>query len=671
MCGIVGYIGPDEAVDFLIGGLRRLEYRGYDSAGVATITPAGYLALAKSVGRIENLEKQVAETPTPGHIGIGHTRWATHGSPTLANAHPHLGGDGVVAIVHNGVIENFSSLRQRLEAEGYHFVSATDTEVIAHLIASCLAKQPPTRNMAAVNYEPLIQAVQAALAQLQGTFGLAILLRDHPEVMIAARRGSPLIVGVGAGEHFVASDTSPLAGRTDKIVFLADHELAVITANSLRVVHRDQGQIRHNVQVLDLHSGDIDMGGYDHFMLKEIFEQPESIANAMRGRLDLDAATAKLGGLNLTPRHLHRIERILMTACGTSWHAAMVGRYQIETLARIPVDVEYASELRYRNPPLDQNTLLFAITQSGETADTLAALRELKRKGHPTLSICNVVGSTIANEADGGIYLHAGPEIGVASTKAFTSQCVVTSLLALYFGRLHHLSFDAGMRVIQQLQQLPDKVRIALGTNDVVRRIAHKYAECNNFLYLGRQFNFPTALEGALKLKEISYIHAEGYPAAEMKHGPIALVDKNTPSVFLMPHSFVYDKVMANLQEIKARGGPVIAVVCEGDTEAAALADDVIEIPEVEEFLQPIVNIIPLQLLAYHIAVAPRLRRRQAAESGQKRDGRVTGVAAGDMASVLEGRANCSSPLLRPSLAQQRVHVVIVDAWPQARFNGG
>jgi glucosamine--fructose-6-phosphate aminotransferase (isomerizing) len=603
MCGIVGYVGAAEAVDFLIGGLRRLEYRGYDSAGVATITPGGYLALAKSVGRIEELVRQEAETPTPGRIGIGHTRWATHGSPTVANAHPHLGGDGVLAVVHNGVIENFLSLRCRLEAEGYHFASATDTEVIAHLVASCLAKQPPARGSAAGTYEPLIEAVQAALAQLQGTFGLAILFRDYPEVMIAARRGSPLIVGVGTGEHFVASDTSPLAGRTDKIVFLADHELAVITANSLRVIHRDQGHVKHSVKVLDLQSGDVDTGGYDHFMLKEIFEQPESIANAMRGRLDLDAATAKLGGLNLAPRHLHRVERILMTACGTSWHAAIVGRYQIESLARIPVDVEYASELRYRNPPLDRNTLLFAITQSGETADTLAALREIKRKGHPTLSICNVVGSTIANEADGGIYLHAGPEIGVASTKAFTSQCVVTSLLALYFGRLHHLSFDAGMRVIQQLQNLPDKVRAALDTNDAVRRIAEKYARCNNFLYLGRQFNFPTALEGALKLKEISYIHAEGYPAAEMKHGPIALVDRNTPSVFLMPHSLVYDKVMANLQEIKARGGPVIAVVGEGDTVAADLADDVIEIPAVEEFLQPIVSIIPLQLLAYHIAV--------------------------------------------------------------------
>ncbi|MBN1911441.1 MAG: glutamine--fructose-6-phosphate transaminase (isomerizing) [Pirellulales bacterium] len=605
MCGIVGYVGSNEAIDFLIGGLHRLEYRGYDSAGVATITAARQLVLARSVGRIENLEARLVETPTTGTIGIGHTRWATHGSPTLANAHPHLGGRGTVAVVHNGVIENFQSLRTKLESEGYKFSSATDTEVIAHLIDSCLAKQPATpRRSAATGYEALVDAVQAALVQLQGTYGLAILFRDHPEVMLAARRGSPLIVGVGDGEHFIASDTSPLAGRTGKIVFLADHELAVVTADSLRVVHRDQGHIVHSIQELDLDAGDVELEGYAHYMLKEIFEQPESVANAMRGRLDLDAATAKLGGLNLTPRQLHHVERILMTACGTSWHAALVAKYQIETLARMPVDVDYASELRYRNPPLDRNTLLFAITQSGETADTLASLREIKRKGHPTLSICNVVGSTIANEADGGVYLHAGPEIGVASTKAFTSQCIVTSLLALYFGRLHHLSFEGGMRIIEQLQDLPDRVREALDSNDAVRKIAQKYADCNNFLYLGRQYNFPTALEGALKLKEISYIHAEGYPAAEMKHGPIALVDKNTPSVFIVPHGFVYDKVMANMQEIKARGGPIIAITGPGDTEAAALADDVIEVPEVEDFVQPIVSIVPLQLLAYHIAVA-------------------------------------------------------------------
>jgi glutamine---fructose-6-phosphate transaminase (isomerizing) len=413
-----------------------------------------------------------------------------------------------------------------------------------------------------------------------------------------------LIVGVGIGEHFLASDASPLAGFTDKIVYLADHETAVLTADSLRVVHRDQGHVNHSVHVLDFEAGDIAKGGFEHFMLKEIFEQPEAVENVLRGRLDRDAATAKFGGFNLTPQQLCTVRRIIMTACGTSWHAGLVGEYQIEALARLPVEVEYASELRYRNPPLENGTLVFAITQSGETADTLAALREMKRKGCPTLGVCNVVGSTIAQETDGGFYLRAGPEIGVASTKAFTAQCTLLAMLALYFGRLRHLSFSAGMEIIGRLQELPDKVRLALGCNDRVREIAQKYAACNNFLYLGRQFNFPTALEGALKLKEISYIHAEGYPAAEMKHGPIALVDRSTPSVFLMPRDQVYEKVLSNLQEIKARGGPVIAVVGEGDAEAARLADDIIEIPAVEEYLQPIVMVIPLQLLAYHIAVA-------------------------------------------------------------------
>ncbi len=491
-----------------------------------------------------------------------------------------------------------------MQEEGYQFRSDTDTEVVAHLIASCLKRQPPVADMAAAEYEPLLSAVQHALAQLHGTYGLAIIFRDWPEVIIAARLGSPLVVGVGAGEHFIASDASPMAGFTDKIVYLADNEVAVVTAERLRVVHRDQGRVDHCVHALEIEAGDLGRGSFAHFMLKEIFEQPESVENAMRGRLDVDAATAKFGGLNMSPQQLRSAARCVMTACGTSWHAALVGEYQIEALARVPVEVEYASELRYRNPPLDNNTLLFAITQSGETIDTLAALREMKRKGHPTLGICNVVGSTIARESDGGIYLRAGPEIGVASTKAFTSQCTVLAMLALYFGRLRHLSVSAGLRIIKELQELPEKVRQTLQAHDRVQRIAEKYAVCNNFLYLGRQYNFPTALEGALKLKEISYIHAEGYPAAEMKHGPIALVDRHTPSVFLMPQGQVYDKVMANLQEIKARGGPIIAIVGEGDTEVARLADDVIEVPAVAEFLQPIVTVIPLQLLAYYIAVS-------------------------------------------------------------------
>ena len=488
------------AAEFLVAGLRRLEYRGYDSSGVATITPDGELAVVKTAGRIERLEALLAQTPAAGRVGIGHTRWATHGAPSDVNAHPHIGGDGALAVVHNGVIENFQAIKQRLQSEGYEFQSATDSEVIAHLIDSCLKRQPPVADMAAADYQPLVGAVQAALAQLQGTYGLAILFRQWPEVLIAARLGSPLIVGVGADEHFVASDASPLAGYTDKIVYLADHELAVVTADSLRVIHRDQGHVNHSVHVLDFQAGDVAKGGYAHFMLKEIFEQPESIENAMRGRLDRDAATAKFGGFNLTPQQLRAVNRIIMTACGTSWHAGLVGEYQIEALARLPVEVEYASELRYRNPPLDNNTLVFAITQSGETADTLAALREMKRKGCPTLGICNVVGSTIAQETDGGFYLRAGPEIGVASTKAFTSQCTLLAMLALYFGRLRHLSFSAGMQIIDQLAGAARQGPPGAGVQrPACGEIAEKYAHCNNFLYLGRQFNFPTALEGALE----------------------------------------------------------------------------------------------------------------------------------------------------------------------------
>jgi glucosamine--fructose-6-phosphate aminotransferase (isomerizing) len=610
MCGIVGYIGPSDAVDFLLQGLRRLEYRGYDSAGIATVTSSGRLAICKAAGRIDILAAKLDDVPTPGTLGIGHTRWATHGPPTDVNAHPHVGGNEIVTIAHNGVIENFRTLKDRLQNEGYVFQSATDTEVIAHLIANCLeartshlSELPSCAEMADSGYQLLLDAVQDALAQLQGTYGLAVIFRNCPDVLFAARLGSPLVVGVGDGEHFVASDAQPLVGFTDKIVYLADHEIAVVTADMLRVVHRDQGHVQHSVSVLDIDSADVELNGYAHYMLKEIFEQSETIENTMRGRLRTDEATAHFGGLNLTPQQLRNVRRIIMTACGTSWHAALVGEYMFEAYARIPVEVEYGSELRYRNPPLDSNTLLFTITQSGETADTLAAQREMQRKGVAALSICNVVGSTIAREADGGVYLHAGPEIGVASTKAFTSQCVALAMLALHFGRLHHLSFGQGLEIIEQLQQLPDLIRQAISTNDVVREIAEKYYRCDNFLYLGRQYNFPTALEGALKLKEISYIHAEGYPAAEMKHGPIALVDENTPSVFLMPHGVVYDKVMANLEEIKARGGPVIAVVSEGDTRVAKLADDLIHVPHVPDFLQPIVTSIPLQLLAYHIAL--------------------------------------------------------------------
>jgi glucosamine--fructose-6-phosphate aminotransferase (isomerizing) len=603
MCGIVGYVGPHEAVDFLIEGLRRLEYRGYDSSGIVTTSGRGKFTITKTAGRIDQLAAKLKKSPTPGRIGLGHTRWATHGPATDHNAHPHVGGDDIVAVVHNGVIENFRALKSRLVDEGYQFKTATDTEVIAHLVAKELDDRRDDPVNPAEPYATLITAVQAALAQLRGTYGLGIMFRDWPDVLVAAKLSSPLVLGVGKGENFIASSEQPLVGHTEHIVELKDHEIALVTAADVQVIHRDAGPIAHDVRQIEAEAGQVELAGYPHYMLKEIFEQPESVLSAMRGRLDRDQATAVFGGLNLTPRQLRRVDRIVLTACGTSWHSALVGEYMIEAFARIPVEVEYASELRYRNPPLTSNTLLFAITQSGETIDTLAALSEIKRKGHPTLAICNVVGSTIAREADGGIYLHAGPEIGVASTKAYTSQCVVMALLALYFGRLRHLSYEAGVRIIDELEALPPLVSQALDTNDEARRIADKYAAANNFLYLGRQYNFPTALEGALKLKEISYIHAEGYPAAEMKHGPIALVDEHTPSVFIVPQGGVYHKVISNMEEIKARGGPVIAVVDKDDSHAVELADDVIRVPAVPEFLQPIVTVIPLQLLAYHTAI--------------------------------------------------------------------
>ncbi len=612
MCGIVGYVGHRPAADYLLEGLRRLEYRGYDSAGIAALSADGQFDVVKAVGRIDSLAEKVAQRPMPATTGIGHTRWATHGVPSEANAHPHFGGSAdnpVLTLAHNGVIENYLSLKEKLLDEGYVFSSSTDTEVIAHLIARSLAKfESRGAEFPDQPHALLRAAIEDALAKLRGTYGLVILFRDYPDLIVAARQGSPLVVGVGSnengtGEHFVASDASPLAGYTDKIVYLADHQIAFVTADSLEVSHREHGRIDHLVHDLAIDRTDVELGGFPHYMLKEIFEQPEALENAMRGRLNDEDGSAKFGGLNLTPQQLRGVNRILLTACGTSWHAALVGEYLIEELARIPVEVEYASELRYRNPPLEHGTLLFAITQSGETADTLAALREMKRKGHPTLAICNVVGSTIAQEADGGVYLHAGPEIGVASTKAYTSQVAVLTMLALFFGRLRHLSFEAGKRIIGELRKLPDVMRQTLEVNSAVRQLAGKYCHATNFLYLGRQFNFPTALEGALKLKEISYIHAEGYPAAEMKHGPIALVDENTPSVFVMPQGFVYDKVMSNLEEIKARGGPVIAIAPEGDKHITRLADDVIYVPPVEELLSPLINIIPLQLLAYHIAI--------------------------------------------------------------------
>jgi len=589
MCGIVGYAGFKEAEPILVEGLRRLEYRGYDSAGIATLT-GSQMHLRKRAGRIAELAKYLRGQPAPGCLGISHTRWATHGPANDTNAHPHLGGDGAVAVVHNGVIENYASLKRQLQAEGVVFRTDTDTEVIAQLIARHLNGD-------------LVEAVRKALALVKGTYGLAVISPQHPDVIVGARLGSPLVLGLGQGENFLASDPSALMGLTEQVVYLQDRQVCVLTSEDWDVFDQDSSKVEPSIHALDWEFTESDKGAFEHYMLKEIYEQPEALENAMRGRLVDEDASAHFGGLNLDTQQLRRADRLILTACGTSYHAALVGEYLFEELARIPVEVEYASEFRYRNPPIDRNTIVLAITQSGETADTLAALRESKRKGHPTLALCNVVGSTIAREADGGVYLHAGQEIGVASTKAFTSQVMVLTMLALYLGRMRHLSSLQGAQMIEEMRSVPDLVRQTLECHDTVRRIAERYYSVSNFLYLGRQFLYPVALEGALKLKEISYIHAEGYPAAEMKHGPIALVDRNTPSVFLMARGAIFDKVMSNLEEVKARGGPVIAIAHHGDEEVAARANEVIYVPEAPEYLQPILTAIPLQLLAYHIAL--------------------------------------------------------------------
>ncbi|HQR05964.1 MAG TPA: glutamine--fructose-6-phosphate transaminase (isomerizing) [Gemmatales bacterium] len=590
MCGIVGYTGFREAENILVEGLRRLEYRGYDSAGVVTQT-GPTLHLRKKAGRIANLASHLVDQPSPGTTGLSHTRWATHGGVNDTNAHPHLGGhDGMLAVVHNGVIDNYMALKAQLKELGYTFKSDTDTEVVAHLIAH--------------HYEgDLVAAIRKVIPLLKGTYGLAVVSKRDPGLIVGARLGSPLVLGVGEGEAFLASDPSALLGYTKRVVYLTDGQLCALTPENYRIFDRDELPAEINIEEIDWKPEDAEKGSFPHYMLKEIYEQPESLQAAMRGRLDSDAMTAHFGGLNLDPQKLRQIERVILTACGTSYHSGLVAEYLFEEFARLPVEVEYASEFRYRNPPIDRNTIMFSITQSGETADTLAAMRESKRMGHPTLSICNVVGSTIAREADGGVYLHAGPEIGVASTKAFTSQVAVLTMLGLLFGRMRHLSYTQGERIVNELKQLPDQVRRAMQCHQRVKEVAAKYAHVRNVLYLGRQYLYPVALEGALKLKEISYIHAEGYPAAEMKHGPIALVDADTPSVFLMPRGSVFDKVMSNLEEIKARGGPIIAIASENDDDVAHRADDVIYVPDVPEYLQPIVVAIPLQLLAYEIAL--------------------------------------------------------------------
>ncbi|WCJ61242.1 glutamine--fructose-6-phosphate transaminase (isomerizing) [Fontisphaera persica] len=599
MCGIIGYVGFKEAAPVLLDGLRRLEYRGYDSAGLAVL--GEQLEIRKKAGKIdEGLARLVQTAPPQGSNGIGHTRWATHGPPTDANSHPHTDASGRIVVVHNGVIENYALLKNRLQLAGHKFLSETDTEVLAHLIGW----HYQARRGSSGDLHPLAQAVADALREVIGTYGIAVLCADHPGLIVGARRGSPLIVGLGQGEHFLASDSAALVAHTRDVIYLQDHDLVLLTPQR-HEVHRLQGEAsRVEISRLEFDTAAAERGAFPHFMLKEIFEQPQTVRNALRGRLDPEEATARFGGLNLSPGELREFDQVVMLACGTSWHAALLGEYLMEELAHLPVEVEYASEFRYRNAPINKHTLVLAITQSGETADTLAGLREARRRGHKVLSICNVVGSTIAREADGGIYLHAGPEIGVAATKTFTAQVTVLTLLAVLLGRMRMLGAAHARRLLAALEAIPAQMQTVLQLREQVRRIAHRFAQAEDFFFLGRQFNFPVALEGALKLKEISYIHAEGYPAAEMKHGPIAMIDERTPTVILAPHDSLYEKTVANLEEIKARRGPIIAIGTEGDTTLAQKADEVLLLPRAPECLWPLLAVLPLQLLAYDIAVA-------------------------------------------------------------------
>jgi glutamine---fructose-6-phosphate transaminase (isomerizing) len=596
MCGIVAYVGARSAAPLLLEGLRRLEYRGYDSAGLSILSNQ-QLQTCKKVGRVDALATLLKVQPIEGSIGISHTRWATHGAPSDLNSHPHLDASGKIAVVHNGVIENYQVLKELLIRQGHQFQSATDTEVLSHLIGHYYSENKSSDTAS------LVDAVRRALQQVVGTFGIAVLCVDSPELIVSARRGSPLLVGLGKGEQFLASDVNAVIAHTRDVVYLNDNDLAIVRADDLKVERLDSQQANVQISKIDHDTEASEKGKFPHYMLKEIFEQPQTMLNAMSGRFKKDESSSILGGLNMTMAELRRVDRIIMTACGTSWHAALLGEYLIEEIARIPCEVQYSSEFRYRNPPVEKNTLFFAITQSGETADTLAAMREARRKGHRALGICNVVGSTIARESDGGVYLRAGSEVGVASTKAFTSQVTVLTLIALLFGRLHHLSAGEGARLIEELEAIPGKIEAILKQTESIRAIAKKYRNARDFLYLGRQFNYPVALEGALKLKEISYIHAEGYPAAEMKHGPIALVDENTPSVFICPKDAIYGKTMSNLEEVKARKGKVIAIASEGDDSIAKTADDVIFIPKTIDCFYPFLANIPLQLLAYHVAV--------------------------------------------------------------------
>src|ERR1035441_4392067 len=624
MCGIIGYVGKKAATPIILEGLRRLEYRGYDSAGVALVC-GGDLLVRKKKGKIgEGLARLLKSEPVEGNLGIGHTRWATHGPPSDKNSHPQLDQSGKIAVVHNGVIENYDALKQKLLKAGHKFKSDTDTEVLAHLIGDCYEKRrgkngrgerprepksSPAKGSPGVsphqlqNGDTLTQAVCDALREVIGTYGVAVICADNPDLIVGARRGSPLIIGIGDGENFLASDANAIVAHTRKVVYLNDYDVATITPERFDILNLGADTAKVQISNIEFSQEDAARGKHAHFMLKEIFEQPQTVQNALRGRVDKEGATAKFGGLNMTAAELRGIDRIVIAASGTSWHAALVGEYLIEELAQIPVEVEFAHEFCYRNCPLEKNTVLLVLSQSGETADTLAALREAKRRGHRALAIVNVVGSTIARESDGGIYMHAGPEIGVASTKAFVSTLAILTLLAIHLGRMRQLSANRAREILRGLEALPKQIEKILAQNDSLKKIAKKYARAEDFFFLGRGYTFPIALEGALKLKEISYIHAEGYSAAEMQHGPLALIDPQTPTVFLVPQDAMYDKTMANLAMIRARKGPVIALATEGDKAIRKVADDVIYLPPTLDLLNPILASVPLQLFAYHIAV--------------------------------------------------------------------
>jgi glucosamine--fructose-6-phosphate aminotransferase (isomerizing) len=598
MCGIVGYIGKQKASAIILEALKRLEYRGYDSAGVTTQN-GDHFELAKKAGRVDGLIKATGAQKLPGTTGIGHTRWATHGGVTDANAHPHISSDRKIALIHNGVIENYTVIKKFLLTKGYTFLSETDTEVLCNLIAYHYQKEPvPAEG------SRFVEAVRKSLRHVEGTYGIAVLCTDCPAEIVAARKGSPLILGVGDGEYMLASDVSAIISRTQNVVYLKDGEVVHITAKNFSISTLDSEDVSPVIDRVTWNIADAELNGYTHFMEKEIFEQPTALENSMRGRFSEDGSTAQFGGLNISAVDLRQVNRFHLLGCGTAWHSCLVAEHLIERFARVPVDVDYASEFRYRNMPLGRDTLFFTFSQSGETIDTLAAMREAKRKGYKVLAVSNVVGSTIAREADGGVYQHVGPEIGVASTKAFTSQLLISAMLALYVGRMRDMSFSDGVEYVQALKGVPNQVRKILEQAPRIKEIAQRYAHYHDFLFLGRLALFPVALEGSLKLKEISYIHAEGYPAAEMKHGPIALISEQCPSVFFVPSGEMFNKVVSSMQEIKARKGKIIAIAMENCDLPDGLADDVIRIPECHEAVLPIVATVPVQLLSYYIAVA-------------------------------------------------------------------